>query len=109
MRGLRLLGGCGAAATLAFAGGTAVVHPPIAKAPVIRLVPQVHWRPAAVTVAPSGGYVPAQIRAAYFLNPLLRSGINGKGQTIVIVDSFGSPTIARDLIAFDKQFKLSNP
>lgn len=106
---VRLLGGCGAAAALAFAGGTAGAHLSSAKAPVIRLVPQVRWRPAAVTATPSGGYVPAQLRAAYFVNPLLRSGINGKGQTIVIVDSFGSPTIASDLIAFDKQFKLANP
>jgi len=58
---------------------------------------------------PSGGYTPAQIRAAYFLNPLLRKGINGTGQSIVIVDSFGSPTIRHDLKVFDRQFGLSPP
>ena len=43
------------------------------------------------------GLTPAQLRTAYDLGPLLRRGIDGRGQTIVIVDSFGSPTIARDL------------
>lgn len=61
------------------------------------------------TATPSGGYTPAQIRAAYYLNPLLHKGINGAGESIVIVDSFGSPTIRRDLKVFDKQFRLSAP
>jgi subtilase family serine protease len=65
-----------------------------------------HVRP---TPALAGGYVPAQIRAAYFLNPLLRSGVNGKRQSIIIVDSFGSPTIAHDLAVFDRRFKLAAP
>ncbi|HXS66445.1 MAG TPA: S53 family peptidase [Streptosporangiaceae bacterium] len=55
------------------------------------------------------GYHPAQIRAAYFLNPLLKKGINGKGTSIVIVDSFGSPTIRHDLGVFDRAFKLPAP
>src|SRR5262249_24824457 len=56
--------------------------------------------------APFGGYTTTQIRAAYFLKPLLRKGINGRGQSIVIVDSFGSPTIRHDLQVFDRQFRL---
>jgi subtilase family serine protease len=40
---------------------------------------------------------PAQIRAAYDVGPLLRDGIDGKGQTIAVVDPFGSPTIRHDL------------
>jgi subtilase family serine protease len=62
-----------------------------------------------VAAAPFGGYTPAQIRAAYFLNPLLRKGIDGRGQSIVIVDSFGSPTIRHDLKVFDRQFRLPPP
>jgi subtilase family serine protease len=62
-----------------------------------------------VAAAPFGGYTPAQIRAAYFLNPLLRRGINGRGQSIAIVDSFGSPTIKHDLKVFDRQFRLPAP
>jgi subtilase family serine protease len=51
-------------------------------------------------------YTPLQYRVAYKLNPLYRAGITGKGRTIVIVDSFGSPTIARDVAKFDAQFGL---
>ena len=49
---------------------------------------------------------PAQAWAAYDLGPLLRAGINGKGQTIAVVDPFGSPTIAHDAAVFDKRFGL---
>jgi subtilase family serine protease len=66
--------------------------------------------PLAVGAAPPGGGLsPAQIQAAYDLGPLLRRGIDGKGQTIVIVDSFGSPTIGHDLAVFDQQFGLPPP
>lgn len=54
-------------------------------------------------------YEPAQIQAAYNEAPLFSHGITGKGSTIVIVDSFGSPTIKADLATFDKQFGLSAP
>ena len=51
-------------------------------------------------------YTPLQYYSAYDLSPLYRSGITGNGRTIVIVDSFGSPTIAGDITTFDKQFGL---
>ncbi len=51
-------------------------------------------------------YTPLQYHTAYDLNPLYRSGITGAGRTIVIVDSFGSPTIASDIKTFDAQFGL---
>ena len=54
-------------------------------------------------------YQPGQLRAAYNLAPLYAKGITGKGKTIVIVDSFGSPTIGRDLATFDKQFGYPKP
>jgi subtilase family serine protease len=54
-------------------------------------------------------YTPLQYRVAYDLNPLYKRGITGKGRTIVIVDSFGSPTIQNDLKVFDAQFGLPNP
>jgi subtilase family serine protease len=54
-------------------------------------------------------YEPAQIQQAYNLGPLYNRGVNGKGTTIVIVDSFGSPTIVHDLGVFDKQFGLPAP
>ncbi|MFJ3308497.1 protease, partial [Streptomyces sp. NPDC086549] len=51
-------------------------------------------------------YTPLQYRTAYNLNPLYRKGITGKGRTIVIVDSFGSPTVQHDLDIYSKQFGL---
>ena len=67
-------------------------------------------------VPPGGGLTPDQIRAAYDLPPLTDLGgpgplknITGKGQTIVVVDSFGSPTIAADLAHFDSYFGLPAP
>jgi subtilase family serine protease len=49
------------------------------------------------------------VTAAYNLGPLQKRGIDGAGQTIVIVDSFGSPTIAADLASFDSAFGLRAP
>jgi subtilase family serine protease len=54
-------------------------------------------------------YQPSQFQAAYDEQPLFAHGINGRGQTIVLVDSFGSPTIKSDLATFDKQFGLPAP
>ncbi|GGV11565.1 hypothetical protein GCM10010260_57850 [Streptomyces filipinensis] len=51
-------------------------------------------------------YNPLQYRTAYNLNPLYKKGITGKGRTIVIVDSFGSPTVQHDLDVYSKQFGL---
>jgi subtilase family serine protease len=51
-------------------------------------------------------YSPLQYRTAYDLNPLYARGVTGKGRTIVIVDSYGSPTIQNDLQVFDKQWGL---
>ena len=51
-------------------------------------------------------YSPLQYRTAYNLGPLYRQGITGKGRTIVIVDSFGSPTIQHDLEVFDRQWGI---
>jgi subtilase family serine protease len=54
-------------------------------------------------------YQPAQIQQAYHLPGLYAQGITGRGTTIVIVDSFGSPTITSDLAAFDQAFGLPAP
>lgn len=51
-------------------------------------------------------YDPLQYRTAYDLNALYKKGITGKGRTIVIVDSFGSPTVQHDLDVYSKQFGL---
>ena len=54
-------------------------------------------------------YSPIQYQRAYDLAPLYAHGITGKGRTIAIVDSFGSPTIANDLHVFDQNYGLPDP
>jgi len=54
-------------------------------------------------------FAPADIRVAYGLDALARRGITGRGRTIAIVVSFGSPTIRADLHAFDRAFGLPDP
>jgi subtilase family serine protease len=54
-------------------------------------------------------YEPFQIQDAYNLAPLFNQGVDGAGQTIVIVDSYGSPTIVHDLAVFDQTFGLPAP
>jgi subtilase family serine protease len=46
--------------------------------------------------------------AAYNYPPLYTQGFNGKGKTIAIIDSFGSPTIASDLHVFNTAFGLQS-
>ncbi len=54
-------------------------------------------------------YGPIQYQQAYDMNPLYHQGLTGAGKTIVIVDSFGSPTIAQDLKVFDQAYGLPDP
>jgi subtilase family serine protease len=54
-------------------------------------------------------YRPSQFQQAYDLKPLYASHLNGHGRTIIIVDSFGSPTIKSDLATFDNSFRLPPP
>jgi subtilase family serine protease len=54
-------------------------------------------------------YGPGQLQQAYNMKPLYRAGLTGRGKTIVIVDSFGSPTIQDDLATFDQAYGLPAP
>jgi subtilase family serine protease len=54
-------------------------------------------------------YEPTQIQQAYNLPALYVRGVNGHRSTIVIVDSFGSPTIGHDLNVFDQTFHFPAP
>ncbi len=112
-----------AAVAVAVAGGptAAVGSSAAATAPaVVRISPEaVHAMPVDRTGPPSTAtceqqfkiacYTPLQVRQAYNTPKLYLQGITGAGQTIVIVDSFGSPTIRYDLAKFDKQFGLPAP
>jgi subtilase family serine protease len=52
------------------------------------------------------GFTPQQIRDAYGVTPLLQAGHTGKGQTVVLIESFGDPTLQQDVDTFDRQFCL---
>jgi len=54
-------------------------------------------------------YTPNDIYAAYNVAKLHQQGITGKGQTIIIVDSYGSPTALQDLQFFSTTFGLPRP
>ncbi len=49
---------------------------------------------------PPCGYQPIEVQTAYGLNSLHQAGLDGSGETIVIVDAYGSDTIASDADAF---------
>jgi hypothetical protein len=49
------------------------------------------------------------MRRAYGIDGLIDAGFVGAGQTIVIIDSYGSPTIRADLSVFDQGYGLPDP
>jgi subtilase family serine protease len=96
-----------AAAGPAAAQATVLIHPDVqhaghaSKAPLTTAECEADFRVAC--------YEPTQIQQAYNLPVLFAKGVTGRGATIVIVDSFGSPTIKNDLATFDGQFGLPAP
>ena len=110
-----------AMSTLSAAGVTVAASARPAAHPLaaIKIAPMLKRRFASATQPPSQAqcvaafavpcYQPAQFQAAYNEAPLFARGITGKGQTIVIVDSFGSPDDPADLATFDRQFGLPAP
>jgi subtilase family serine protease len=91
---------------VAFAVVVALVVAPAAMAnPLVRYVHKRFSAPpttaqclAAAHIACYNGF---QLQHAYGTDLLYPEGIDGTGQTIVIVDSFGSPTIKQDLRTYD--------
>lgn len=58
---------------------------------------------------PPQGYSPNEIQTAFGLKAAYKKGLDGSGQTIVIVDAYGSPTIQNDLATFSKIYGLPAP
>jgi len=54
-------------------------------------------------------YSPDEIRNAYGLTSMVAAGYTGAGQTIVLIESYGSPTIEADLQTFDQGYGLPDP
>lgn len=108
-----------ASGALVLASFAAVGTPATVAASAVAISPMVHALRTGLTSAPTEAdclallaipcYNPPQFQTAYNEGPLFAHGINGAGTTIVIVDAFGSPTIAADLATFDAQFALPAP
>ncbi len=120
-RGSSLAQMVAASAMALFGGGAAAVAVPAAVA-AVRLVPdstghvlftsnlaQPPTTAECETAFDIACYQPFQLQSAYDLQPLFNQGINGRGETIVIVDAYGSPTIQSDLATFDQAFHLPAP
>jgi subtilase family serine protease len=72
-------------------------------------IPQVDTCPSLTSGYPPATtfcYTPHQLEVAYSLDALLKQGFTGKGQTVVDIVSFGSPTLQEDMNVFDRQFGL---
>lgn len=71
--------------------------------------------PAAACTDPEGHthyyhcYQPREINAAYGIDQVHAAGNLGDRQTIVLVDSYGSPTAAHDLAHFASTFGITGP
>jgi subtilase family serine protease len=90
------------------------------KFPPHRPVPAAPGRaPAAAAAVPTDAfcranygvpcYSPQEMRTAYGLAPIIKAGFTGRGESIVIIDSFGSPTLQQDLHTFDAGYGLPDP
>jgi subtilase family serine protease len=59
-----------------------------------------------VELGPGVCRTPHDLRVAYGVQSLIERGFTGKGQTIVDIVSYGSPSLQRDMDIFDRQFGL---
>jgi subtilase family serine protease len=108
-----LLGGSllAGAAPPAAAGAQAAARVVVSPMVVSRLASTRHPLTTAECKAKIGVacYQGRQLQVAYNLAPLFSRGITGTGETVVIVDAYGSPTIRRDLARYDAQNDLPAP
>ncbi|KRF31984.1 S8 family serine peptidase [Paenibacillus sp. Soil787] len=74
-------------------------------APLQDAHPPIHIKNNGATPNYQNGFAPAQIKKMYGLDRL-SSTYTGAGQTIAIIDAYGSPTIVNDLQVFNTQFGL---
>jgi subtilase family serine protease len=100
------------AASAASGSGDYVVKPPAVKGPAVSSLQKGHFPGFGNHCSPLFGvdfdlacYDPEQIRNAYDVP----DSLTGAGQTIVIVDAYGDPTIEQDLATFDAFFGIPDP
>ncbi len=58
---------------------------------------------------PPCGFEPTAMQTAYGLTSVYKSGLDGTGQAVVVVDAYGSPTAAADIAEFSSTFSLPAP
>ncbi len=115
-----LIGGTALAVAAVGATGGAALASPAAHKPVPQPIPQYKMLSTHAYITPPttaqcekqlgiACYAPFQYHRAYDMNALYRKGLNGRGQTIVIVDSYGYQNIRSELKVFDKSFGLPAP
>jgi subtilase family serine protease len=92
-----------AAVLLPALGASAQAERPVPGPPPGEAHPPLHVHRFSATRP--AGYSPAQVRHAYGFDNVAATGA---GQTIAIVDAYGSPTIQSDLNTFCTQFGLPN-
>lgn len=54
-------------------------------------------------------YIPSQIQTAYDYSGLLAKGVTGFGKTIIIIDAYSNPYVAKDLKIQDDTFGMPKP
>jgi subtilase family serine protease len=106
-RGVACVGGVAVALLLSVGAGTAAAEP-------LHITSGTHFaqQPTSAECEAAFGvacYSAGQVRHAYGVDQLNAHGLTGRGETIVLVDSYGSPTIQSDLQAFDQANGLPAP
>jgi subtilase family serine protease len=65
--------------------------------------------PCLTSAVPPRCFSPQQIRKAFNIQKLLKSGITGTGRTIVLIDGSSSPTLSADVHLYDVLYGLKDP
>lgn len=112
-RGLAVLASALVTALAGIGAATAQARPAMVVGPTVSKSAKQPPTSAQCAAATGGAvqacYGPPDIRNQYDFNPLYANGTTGTGQTIVIFDSFGSPTIQSDLATFDSTYGIPAP
>lgn len=98
-------GGTALAVLAVVAANVPLVSAYVPHEPVGTMTPPIHVKNGA-TATYQSGFTPSQIRHGYGVDQLSSTG---GGQTIAIVDAYGSPTLSNDVATFDNQFGLAAP
>jgi subtilase family serine protease len=55
------------------------------------------------------GYTPQQLQGAYGVTAAIKRGLDGRGQTVAVIDAYSSPTITADAATWSKDHGLPAP